>query len=123
MKPWHRGVRKLEKTFLLKTLWSYPLKFVIFRAGNFKAHDAMVSSRFVILNENTSCARAIIEPWDRDFLKPEKISKKTFLLKTPWSYPLKFMIFRAGNFKAHDAMVSSEIVVLDQDTASGTQVE
>ena len=33
------------------------------------------------------------------------------------------MIFLAGNFKAHDAMVSREVVILDQDNTSGTQVE
>ena len=40
-----------------------------------------------------------------------------------WSYPLKFIIFRAGNFKAHDAMVSSEFVIFNQKDDSGAQVE
>ena len=50
-------------------------------------------------------------------------TEKTFLLKLSWSYPLKFMIIRAGNFKAHDAMDSSEFVIFDQDNSSGTQIE
>ena len=40
---------QLEKSFQLQTYRSYPLKFVIFRARFFKAHDAMVSSDVVFL--------------------------------------------------------------------------
>ena len=49
------------------------------------------------------------------FPEPEK----TFPLKTFWSYPLKSMIFRAGNFKAHDAMVFNELVILFQENHPG----
>ena len=46
-----------EKSFQLQTYWSYPLKFVIFRARFFKAHDAMVSSDVVFLGSMLSQAR------------------------------------------------------------------
>ena len=43
------------------------------------------------------------------FLCSNENHEKSFQLQTYWSYPLKSVIFRARFFKAHDAMVSSDV--------------
>ena len=95
--PWY------EKAFSLKSYWSYALRVVIFRARLFKAHDAMVSNDVVIFLILGMC----VGP-HRNVQYPHTIRKN---VKTYWSYPLKVVIFRARFFKAHDAMVSNDVVI------------
>ena len=98
--------------------------FPVFQAGHFlcskqrnscvprKTFPVFHARHFLCSTQDASCIPSRTFPVFQPGHVLSSTHEKMFQLQTYWSYPLKFVIFRAGFFEAHDAMVSSDVVFL-----------